>query len=178
MDVAGQDPEVLWLSGYTQAYFGETLDTGLSLIARALELDPNAAQAWAFSGWVNTYKGRADKAVEHFERAMRLSPIDPAAYRTRAGMAFAYFFLHRFDGAIDLARMALQENPRFSPTHRVLAASLGQAGRVAEAQPVIRSLLDLVPGLTIDRFMKETRFRYPAYSNLMIDGLRKAGLPE
>ena len=60
----------------------------------------------------------------------------------------------------------------------MLAASLGQAGQVAEAQPVIRSLLGLVPGLTVGRFMKETRFRYPAYSDLLMDGLRKAGLPE
>ncbi len=176
--VAEDDPEPLWLAGYSYAYFGGDFEGGLGFIERALELDPNAAQAWVFSGWINMYIGRADKSVEHFRRAMRLSPLDPTAYRTHAGLAFAYLFLRQFDDAIAWATQALLENERFTVTHRVLAPSLALAGRSSEAQRVVKALQELVPGLTVGRFMNETRFRFPAYLDLLIDGMRKAGLPD
>ena len=124
------------------------------------------------------YIGRAEISVEHFRRAMRLSPLDPTAYRTQAGLAFAYLFLHKFDDAIAWATKAMQENERWTATHRVLAASLALAGRSSEAQNVVVSLLDLVPSLTISRFSADTRFRFPAYFDLLMSGMRKAGLPE
>ena len=73
---------------------------------------------------------------------------------------------------------ALHQNPKFSATHRVLAASLGHAGRIEEAQQVVEQLQALVPGLTVTRFGKETRFRHPEYFEILMSGLRKAGLPE
>ncbi len=172
------DPEVLWLAGYARAYYGDELEAGLALIERALELDPNAAQAWVFSGWVNLYIGKAERSLEHFQRAMRLSPVDPAAYRTHSGLAFAYLCLGQFEDAVSWARKAFHENDRFSPTHRVLAASLAHEGQLAEAGKVVDALLDLVPGLTVTRYAEETRFRFPAYFDVIMDGMRKAGLPE
>ena len=174
-------PEVLWLAGYAKAYYGENFGDGLALIERALELNPNAAQAWVFSGWVNMYIGKADRSVEHFRRAMRLNPLDPAGYRTHSGLAFAYLLnlcLRQYAEAVAWGRKALHENNKFTATHRVLAASLAHAGHTAEAQEVVDALLDLVPGLTVTRFMKETRFRFPDYFNVIMDGVRKAGLPE
>lgn len=173
-----EDPEVLWLAGYARAFYGEDFEGGLALIDRALELNPNAAQAWVFSGWVNMYIGKAELSIEHFRRAMRLNPLDPTAYRTHAGLAFAYLCLRHFEEAVAWARKAIHENDRFSPTHRVLAAGLAHAGEVTEAHKVVDALLNLVPGLTVTRFMKETRFRFPAYSEVIMDGMRKAGLPE
>jgi tetratricopeptide (TPR) repeat protein len=178
INAAENDPEPLWLAGYAYAYFGGDLEGGLGFIERALKLDPNSAQGWVFSGWINMYVGRAEISVEHFRRAMRLSPLDPTAYRTQAGLAFAYLFLHKFDDAIAWATKAMQENERWTATHRVLAASLALAGRSSEAQKVVVSLLDLVPSLTISRFSADTRFRFPAYFDLLMSGMKKAGLPE
>jgi tetratricopeptide (TPR) repeat protein len=178
INAAENDPEPLWFSGYAYAYFGGDLEGGLRLIEQALELDPNAAQAWVFSGWINMYLGKAERSVEHFQQAMRLNPLDPAAYRTHAGLAFAYLFLREFDDAITWGTKALQENERWTATHRVLAASLALAGRSSEAQNVVKSLRELVPNLTVSKFMAETRFRFPAYFDLLMDGMRKAGLPE
>ena len=173
-----ENPETLWLAGYTLAFLGDALDEGLGLIDRSLALDPNAAQAWVFSGWVRTYLGDAETAVEHFEKAMRLSPLDSAAYRAHSGLAFAYLFLQRYDDAATWAAKALQGNLNFSPTHRVLAASLAHADRLDEARAAVERLLALVPDLTVTRFGKFTRFRHPENFALLIDGLRKAGLPE
>ena len=83
----------------------------------------------------------------------------------------------RFDDAISWARQALRENDRFTPTHRVLAAGLAHAGRLAEAEAVVRKLQALVPGLTLARVREDTRFRHPPYFELLVEGLRLAGLP-
>jgi tetratricopeptide (TPR) repeat protein len=49
-----------------------------TLIERALTLDPNSAWAWNRRGWLNVYIREPDRAIQHFQRAMRLSPIDGA----------------------------------------------------------------------------------------------------
>ena len=122
--------------------------------------------------------GVAATAKAHFERALRLSPLDPNAYRTYAGLAFCYLFLGQFEEAVSWARKAIHQNPKFISTHRVLAVSLAHAGRLDEAHEVVAQLQALVPGLTVTRYGKETRFRYPEYFELLMDGIRKAGLPE
>lgn len=177
IDAAPDDPEALCYAGYAQAFFGDDPEGGLVLIDRALKLDPNSAQAWVFGGWVNIYVGDAKAAVAHFERALRLSPLDPSAYRTHAGLAFAHMFVRDFEDAIAWARKALQENDRFAPTHRVLAASLAHVGRLAEAEAMVQKLQTLVPGLTLASLREDTRFRHPPYFDLLVEGLRLAGLP-
>ena len=107
-----------------------------------------------------------------------ISPLDISAFRTYAGLAFSCLFLGQIDDAVSWASKALHQNPKFTATHRVLAASLGHAGRLDEAHQVVEQLQALVPDLTVTRFGKETRFGHPEYFELLMDGLRKAGLPE
>jgi adenylate cyclase len=171
-------PETLWLAGYALGFFGHTPDEGIDLIDDALRRNPNSAQALVYSGWLRVYSGDAKAAMAHFERAIRLSPLDINSYRTYAGLAFSCLFLGQIDDAISWASKAIHQNPKFTPTHRVLAASLGHAGRFEEARDVVEQLQALVPGLTVTRYEKETRVRFPEYLEMMKDGLRKAGLPE
>ena len=48
----------------------------------------------------HVWSGDPDSAIEHFSRAMRLSPLDPETYRMQAGMAAAHLFAGRFDTAV------------------------------------------------------------------------------
>jgi adenylate cyclase len=171
-------PEILWLAGYVLGFFGSNPEEGIDLIDDALRLNPNSSQALVYSGWLRLYNGDAATAKAHFERALRLSPIDISAYRTYAGLAFSCLFLGQIDDAISWASKALHHNPKFTVTHRILAASLGHAGRLDEAHQVVEQLQVLVPGLTVTRYAKETRLRHLEYSELLMDGLRKAGLPK
>jgi adenylate cyclase len=40
---------------------------------------------------VNTYTGNPDVAVEHFQRALRLSPVDPLTFNIYIGIGLAHF---------------------------------------------------------------------------------------
>ena len=171
-------PETLWLAGYVLGFFGSSPEEGIDLIDQALRINPNATQALVFGGWLRVYNGDAKTAKSHFEKANRLSPLDLSAYRTYTGLAFSCLFLCEYEEAISWASKALHQNPKFTPAHRVLASSLAHAGRHEEGHKVVEQLQTLIPELTITRYGHETRFKYPEYFELLMDGLRKAGLPE
>ncbi len=178
IEIGRNQPETLWLAGYALGFFGSSPREGIDLIDDALRLNPNAAQALVYGGWLRAYDGDAATAKKHFERAQRLSPLDTNAYRTYSGLGFCCLFLGQIEESVSWATKAIHHNPKFTATHRVLAASLAHAGRVDEAREVVAQLRALVPGLTVTRFGKETRFRYPEYFELLMDGVRKAGLLE
>src|SRR5262249_30686893 len=68
------------------------LDGSIALLDRALMLNPSLASSWFLSGFLRVWRGESDSAIEHFSRAMRLSPLDPEMYRMQAGMALAHLF--------------------------------------------------------------------------------------
>src|SRR5262249_37325936 len=101
-DAAGLAP-----AGHVLAFVGGDLDAGVGFVDRALQVNPNLAMAWYFSGWLRNWLGKPSAAIEHFAHAMRQSPLDPfiASY-AQVGTAHAHFFAGRFDEASSWARMA------------------------------------------------------------------------
>jgi tetratricopeptide (TPR) repeat protein len=64
-----QDSLVLSLAGWALAFVARDLATAAGMIGRALALHPNLAMAWGMSGWLNTWLGKHDTAIEHFARS-------------------------------------------------------------------------------------------------------------
>ena len=93
------DALALTRGGFSLAYIVRELDAGIAFIDRALELNPNLAAAWIASGWVRTWLGEPDLAIEHLARAMRLSPLGPSTNVTRTATATAHFFAGRYEEA-------------------------------------------------------------------------------
>jgi len=83
--------------------------------------------------------------------------------------------LGRFDEAIVAAKKAQRLNSSFSPAYRCLASAFTHLGRDAEARDAAKRLLELDPSFTISAWI--ARGGQPN-SKLLIEGLRKAGLPE
>ena len=94
---------------------------------------------------------------------------------TFAGIGFALIELGRFDDAILAGKKALRLKPSSSATYRSLAAAFAHLGRDVEAREVAARLLQLDPAFTISAFIARG-----GHSNakLLLEGLRKAGLPE
>jgi adenylate cyclase len=172
------DPEALAMGGFAVAFFGEELRTGLAAMERAIELNPNSALALTAAGWVHAYLGEAAMAVTMFERAIRQSPRDPTVFATYTGLSFAHLLQERFEDAALWARRALSHKPNYLPLLRSLAAALAHLGRIEEARAVIARLRALVPDETITSFAAWTPFRFSGHLPLILEGLRRAGLPE
>jgi TolB-like protein/DNA-binding SARP family transcriptional activator/Tfp pilus assembly protein PilF len=173
------DAVALTWGGFAFAYVVRELDAGVAFIDRALMLNPNLAAAWIASGWVRTWLGKPDLAIEHLARAMRLSPLDPLTNRTRTATANAHFFAGRYDEAASWAAMALREWPDFQTALRIAAASNALAGRLEEAKNARERLQKLDPALRISNLEDELGpYDRPGDIALYVEGLRAAGLPD
>src|SRR6516165_3094598 len=177
--VGREDPTALWASGYCLAYFAGELETGAAHIERALALNPNLAAAWSASGWVRTFLGEPADAIQRFERAMRLSPLDPFAYYACVGMGAAPLFAGRYDEAVSWARKASQEQPNSATSWRFAAISYALSDRIVEARGAMARLREIDPTLRLANLARVAApFRRPEDLARFTEGLRKAGLPE
>jgi adenylate cyclase len=172
------NPEVLWQAGYSIWFFSDALYEGIEYVDRALELNPNSAQAWVASGWARMFSGNPQTAIEHHARAIELSPMDPIGYRPLIGTAAAYVCLGDYARAEQWARKALELGPNYHGCYRVLAASLAYLGRTDEASKVIKKYLELVPHVSIAYYRKHMPWKDVRYREIHEEGLRRAGLPE
>jgi len=151
-------------------------DDSIQRLKRAIQLNPSLANAYGALGQALALAGKYAPAVEQINKAIRLSPHDPFLVYWFGHLGLAAFSEERYDIACEWAAKVIQENPCFPGGHRMLAASYGQLGRIEEAQTVLKELLLLMPGMTIDDIRKQVPFKNPVHTERYIDGLRKAGL--
>ena len=171
------DPYVLWQAGVTAALVEGDFEEGAALIDRSLAINANANRAWLSSAMRRCYSGDPETAIEHAEKAMRLSPLDVSMWVAYGCLATAHMQLENYETAAEWARKSVRMHRDNLPAHLVLAASLALLGRESEAKASVRELLALDPGFTIASLKK--RFPIGRYRNLegFLDGLRTAGLP-
>jgi adenylate cyclase len=170
------DAAALAMGGYAIAFLAEEFEEGLSVLDRAVALNPNRAMALSNAGWVRCYLGQAVDAIGDFERVIRLSPREITLFRVQAGLAFAHLLLEEFEEAVTWGRRALENNPNYTPSHRALAAALAHLGMSDEARAVGKQLLQLMPDFTTAT--EKRLFRRSGKLPLILDGLQRAGLPE
>jgi adenylate cyclase len=175
LSIDHDDPETLAVSAVISAFMVGDSESEIEMADRAVALNPNSYLAWHGRGWVYEVAGLPEEAVRSFERAIRMSPIDPLLHRTFLGMGFAFIELRRFDEAIVAGKKTLRQNPSFAPAYRCLASAFAHLGRDAEAREAAARLLEVDPAFTISARMGRVR---RSHVKLLIEGLRKAGLPE
>jgi adenylate cyclase len=81
----------------------------------------------------------------------------------------------RLDEAIVAGKKAQRLNPSFSVAYRCLASAFAHLGRDAEAREAVARLIEVDPKFTISSWIARGG---QANAKLLIEGLRKAGLPE
>jgi tetratricopeptide (TPR) repeat protein len=109
---------------------------------RAVTFNPNSAWAWAARGYVLVLRNRPELAIDAFQRAMRLSPLDPQTYYFAGGIAFACLYMGRFEEAVEWADRSFDQEPRFTSVLRLKLVACAQLGRIAEARQCLRQVLD------------------------------------
>jgi adenylate cyclase len=170
------DPLVLTVLSAAYNLVGQ-VDLGLTAVEKALMLDPNSAWAWLRSGWSNTYMRRYDTAIEHFQRAMRLSPLDPMRFSALIGIGAAYLAKDRWDEAAQWIEKGLCERPDAAWGYRLLTAAYAAANRLEDAKQAAARFLDAYPDMTVSKAIELTPPSSPLRERIA-EGLRKAGLPE
>jgi tetratricopeptide (TPR) repeat protein len=121
--------------------------------------------------------GAPETAIEHFARAMRLSPLDSHIIGMQAGTAFAHMLAGRYDEASCWAEKAMWAQNYVTPL-RIAVASHALAGRLADAKKVLTRLRELDPGASIANFCERAPLRRREDRERLESGLRRAGMPE
>jgi adenylate cyclase len=172
------DADALMMAAMTIAVLGGDTQTAAAVTKRAVTVNPNSAKAWDGSGWANCFLGQWDLAVEAFERAIRLSPLDPLLYRFTCGLAFACLGAGRAEAAMRWADQSLAEQPRFAPSLRLKAVLCGLLGLIDEGRERLKELQEFVPQLTVNSFLEYSTFYPPEMRHTYVTGFRRLGLPE
>jgi adenylate cyclase len=173
-ELGGDDPLILAVLGAVHT-FVRNLGTARLLLERAVQLDPNAAWAWSRLGWVENYSDHPERAIENFQRALRLSPLDPMNFNNTVGIGSAHEISGRYDEAFALYRRAHQERPHANWLLRHTVACLAGADRMEEAAAELERLYRFYPGITISKFREAMVFS-PATMERITANLRKAGM--
>jgi len=169
------DPDTLAVACVISAFLVGDSESEIEMADRAVALNPNSFTAWNARGWVHKIGALPEEAIRSFERAVRASPVDPLLHLSFTGMGTALIELGRFDEAVGALKKAHRQNPSYSAAYWCLASAYAHLGRDAELRLATERLLEIEPAFTISARMGRRR---QSHLKLLIEGLRKAGLPE
>jgi adenylate cyclase len=168
------DPDTLARASVISAFMVGDSEGEIEMADRAVALNPNSFNTWNCRGQVYRIAGLPEEAIRSFERAIRMSPVDPRLHMTLTGIGMAFIELRRFDEAIVIGKKALRQN-LFVATYRCLASAFAHLGRDAEAHDAAARVLEIDPAFTISAWIARGG---QSNAKLLTEGLRKAGLPE
>jgi adenylate cyclase len=165
-------------AGQGFAWFGHDLAKGVAHIDEAIALNSNQAHIWMQSGILRTRTGDERTAIDHLERAIRLSPRDLRGYAIFQAMALAHHVSGDAETAYAWACRAVRHNPNYHPAWQSLAASAANSGRMDEARAAAQHLLAREPHLTVQNLFGRYPCTVPDKFKYVSDGLRRAGVPD
>ena len=147
----------------------------------AIALDPNNANAHAFIGFLKVFFGRAEDGLAEVETAFRLSPRDPGAPWWQFYMCVLHNHLEQWEQAIPRCEKSIAGIPQVFYPYVELAAAYAWAGHDKEAKETVAQLQKVQPGYTVQTWAGRHMSDDPTYNaqyQRVVEGLRKAGLPE
>jgi adenylate cyclase len=172
----GSDPLVLILLGTAECVAKDVAAAAVH-VKKGLELDPNSAWGWNRSGYIHTYLGEPQIAVEHFQRSLRLSPFDPMRHTTYFGMAGASFVAEDYDQALAWIDKALLENPEMIWVNRMAAACAAMTGDLNRASRSVAVVQSYAPHIRAEQLADAVPWQSATNRDRYRRALVAAGFP-
>jgi TolB-like protein/class 3 adenylate cyclase len=169
----------LWL-GFVQILTNRAA-RGIGELEQTLALNRNVGAAHAWMGMAKIAMGRAEDAEAHVADAFRVSPADGSAFLWNNIAGLAKLHLGADADATDLFRRSIDANRNYPLNHFYNAAALAHLGRLPEARSEARAGLAIAPNYTVAHYHDAIESENPTYlaqRERIIQGMRKAGLPE
>jgi adenylate cyclase len=147
----------------------------------AIAEDPNYADAYAAAGFFQLFLGQSEKGFASVEKALRLSPRDPGVPFWQFFMCHLHSHLAQWEQAIEWCSKSTAGDPtNFFPLVD-LAAANAWLGHDREAKEAAAQLQKVYPGFTVQTWAGHHFSDDPTFDaqfQRVLEGLRKAGLPE
>nr|NIP53780.1 tetratricopeptide repeat protein [Phycisphaerae bacterium] len=161
-----------------QQFLGN-FDAAIANYRRALELNPNNALTLFNAAWSEALAGLTEEAKEHAQLALRLSPKDLDVWLGCAYLALleASFAERDFETAKKWGQLAVQMHTTAPIRRALMIASCAYTGDFAGATSHIEALNSFSPMFASAILQGDLNlYKYDEHNQLLIDGLRKAGL--
>ncbi len=153
-------------------------EQAITVARRAIDLNPNYAEAYAVLGHSLIFCGDLDGGLAACHRAERSSPRDSRGSWLYDAMGHAYFMLGDYEQAIEVSKKGLHQDPSLYGALVTLAGSYAHLGREEEARRYVDELLRLIPRYTLRALRKNPMFVHPELIDKLVESMRLAGLPE
>lgn len=127
--------------GYLMLTRGQE-DKAITYIQKALEINPDYAEAHVNLGSLFLQKGELDKAILHFQKAIEIQPDFAGAYYNFGN---ALLQKGRLDEAIIQFQKTLEIKPKFAAAHGNLGNAFLQKGQADEAMAHFQKALKIQP---------------------------------
>jgi adenylate cyclase len=151
-------------------------EAAMDAIKKAVELNPYDMGARGVQGICHLVIGEHRQAIELLSMTVQRGHNDPR-YQLAALNAFSHYLLRQYDASLSWAREALYLNPDHLQVLALRAAALAQLGRTEEAAKAAEALQSNYPTLTVERHLRNFRWKIPADIAHYREGLLKAGVP-
>ena len=151
-------------------------DSAMIRLERAVSLNPSSSIAHHAAACVLEFSGLPERGLDHLRTVLRLDPRYANNASLLADMALSYLQLGQYEDAVTYGRKAVSIRPDYARVYHRLAAALAHLGHVAEARDTLDKAVALEPGFGERMVISTYPFRNPEHLDILISGLRKAGL--
>jgi adenylate cyclase len=169
------EPQGYYALGIVRLWRKE-LEPAIAAASRSIALDPNFAPSYATLGLILHYAGRSAESLDLIAKSMRLDPHYPDMFLHFVGQA--YFGLGQYEQAAAALKRRIVRNPHTDASRVLLAACYGQLGQAEAARAEWREALKINPAYSLEQRRRILPYKDPADFERVVEGLRKAGLPE
>jgi len=180
--VAAPDNSAAHLAKANMLAFGKRQWAQANAEAEAAIADnPNNAAAYAVAGFWKMFLGHSEDGFSGLETAFRLSPRDPIVPVWQVEVCGLHAHLAQWEQAIEWCEKAHAGAPWDFHSLVDLAAANAWAGHDKEAKEAAAQLQKVYPGFTVQKWMGDPWSADPTFNAQyarIVEGLRKAGLPE
>jgi DNA-binding SARP family transcriptional activator/TolB-like protein len=170
-------PVAFSVLGHIRAMVQHRPSEAVALHQRAIELNPNFAGAWALAAITQAYLGQLQDAERFHQRFRTLSPLDPFGFLYDGAYAINHVLERDYQTAAATGRAVTQLNPGYTAAYKPYLSALGHLGRGQEAAAVLRRLMSIEPGVTVERCLDTFPLAQLAHRELFMEGLKLAGVP-
>ena len=170
---ARDDAEVLVNAASVLGRLGGDPGAVISLLDRALALNPGSSSAWFSSGRLRVNMGDAELGAEQIETSLRLDPLSPLRPSQLQNLGLARFAQGRFVEALAHLQDAAQLRPESWQTQFFLAACRAKLGQGQAAGEALARARSLNPRLDLPMFADQSLLN-DAQRQLLLDGIALA----
>jgi TolB-like protein/Tfp pilus assembly protein PilF len=149
-------------------------EKALSEGEKAVSLSPSYFDAYVYLSHTLRFLGKPEEAIVVLKKAIRLNPFPSVNYYHNLG--FSYLFAGMAKEALATYQKAIKMEPNNLPVNLGLAVTYSALGQEEEARAVGENILKINPKFSVEKFAKRLPYKNEAYRDLLISGLKKAGL--